>query len=71
MQLRLIEVPSRGMSSLAKMASVICIGDFVSVYLAVLRGVDPTPVNTIALLKEKLKQTGVREKTVRELEKFT
>jgi glucose/mannose-6-phosphate isomerase len=52
------------------MASVICIGDFVSVYLAVLRGVDPTPVDTIALLKEKLKQTGVRERTVSELEKF-
>jgi len=69
-KLRLLEVQSRGTSSLAKMASVICIGDFVSVYLAVLRGVDPTPVNTIALLKEKLKQTGVREKTLRELEKF-
>jgi glucose/mannose-6-phosphate isomerase len=69
-KLRLLEVQSRGASSLAKMASVICIGDFVSVYLAVLRGVDPTPVDTIALLKEKLKQTGVRERTVSELEKF-
>lgn len=69
-KLRLLEVYSRGTSSLAKMASVICTGDFVSVYLAVLRGIDPTPVNTITLLKEKLKQTGVREKTVRELEKF-
>ena len=69
-KLKLLEVQSRGKSSLAKMASVICTGDFASVYLAVLRGIDPTPVETITLLKEKLKQTGVREKTVRELQKF-
>jgi glucose/mannose-6-phosphate isomerase len=69
-RLKLLEVQSRGKSSLAKMASVVCTGDFVSVYLAVLRGIDPTPVKTITLLKEKLKQTGFREKMVRELEKF-
>jgi hypothetical protein len=45
-------------------------GDFTSVYLAVLRGIDPTPVKTIVLLKERLKETGVREKVVRELEKL-
>ncbi len=69
-KLRLLEVQSRGKSSLAKMASVICIGDFVSVYLAVLRGVDPTPVNSISLLKEKLKQKEVNERTIRDLKKF-
>jgi glucose/mannose-6-phosphate isomerase len=69
-RLRLFEVQSRGRSSLAKMASVICIGDFASVYLAVLRGIDPTPVETITLLKQKLEQTGAKEKTIRELQKF-
>jgi len=40
------------------------------VYLAVLRGIDPTPVETITLLKQKLEQTGIKEKTIRELQKF-
>jgi glucose/mannose-6-phosphate isomerase len=69
--LKLFEVWSRGHSTLAKMASLISVGDFTSVYLAVLRGVDPTPVKTISLLKEKLKQSGLKEKVVRELEELT
>jgi glucose/mannose-6-phosphate isomerase len=69
-RVRLFEVWSKGRSSMAKMASVICTGDFMSVYLAILRGIDPTPVKTIVLLKERLKETGVREKVVRELEKL-
>jgi glucose/mannose-6-phosphate isomerase len=69
-KLRLFDVWSKGKSSLAKMASVICIGDFTSVYLAVLRGIDPTPVKTIDLLKKELKKSGVKEKTVRELQKL-
>jgi glucose/mannose-6-phosphate isomerase len=68
--IKLFEVWSTGKSRLAKMSSVICVGDFTSVYLALLRGIDPTPVRTIVLLKERLKQTGVKEKTVRELQKL-
>ena len=68
--LRLFEVWSSGHSALAKMSSLISVGDFTSVYLAVLRGVDPTPVKTISLLKEKLKQGGLKEKVVHELEEF-
>lgn len=64
------EVQSVGKSRLAKMSSVICTGDFTSVYLAILRGVDPTPVKTITLLKEKMKQSGVKEKIIRGLRKF-
>jgi glucose/mannose-6-phosphate isomerase len=67
---KLSEVWSSGKSTLAKMSSVICVGDFTSVYLAVLRGIDPTPVRTIALLKERLKKTGVKEKAVQELQKL-
>lgn len=66
--LRVFEVWSRGSGRLAKMLSAICIGDFASVYLAILRGVDPTPVKTIALLKEKMRQTGIKEKIIRELQ---
>jgi glucose/mannose-6-phosphate isomerase len=66
----MFEVWSQGKSSLAKMLSTICIGDFTSVYLAILRGVDPTPVNTIALLKEKVKKVGTKEKIIRELQKI-
>jgi glucose/mannose-6-phosphate isomerase len=67
---KLFEVHSRGESRLAKMASVICTGDLTSVYLAVLRGIDPTPVKTIALLKQKLEQTGVKQKVLRELQRL-
>jgi glucose/mannose-6-phosphate isomerase len=65
-----IEVWSQGKSALAKMLSTICIGDFTSVYLALLRGVDPTPVSTIALLKDKVKKIGTKEKIIRELTKL-
>jgi len=65
------EVWSKGKGKIARMSSIICTGDFTSVYLAVLRGVDPTPVKTISILKERLKQTGVKEKTVRELRKLS
>jgi len=47
--------------------STVCVGDFTSVYLGVLRGVDPTPVENINLLKEKTKLVGVKEKVKREL----
>jgi glucose/mannose-6-phosphate isomerase len=64
------EVHSLGKSRLAKMTSVICMGDFTSVYLAILRRIDPTPVKTISLLKDKIKQSGAKEKVIRELQKI-
>jgi len=69
--LPLYEVHTQGESSLARMLSTICIGDFTSVYLAVLRGVDPTPVKTINYLKDTLKQNGVKEKIIGELAKLS
>jgi glucose/mannose-6-phosphate isomerase len=65
-----LEVWTQGESKLAKMLSTICIGDFTSVYLAILRKIDPTPVKTIALLKEQVQRTGVKEKIIRELDKL-
>ena len=43
----MFDLEVQGKSVLAKMLSTMVVGDFVSVYLAVLRGVDPTPVKTI------------------------
>jgi glucose/mannose-6-phosphate isomerase len=49
-----IEVVPQGKSRLAKMMYLMCLGDFVSCYLAVLRGVDPEPVEIIEELKNRL-----------------
>ncbi|MBS7620516.1 bifunctional phosphoglucose/phosphomannose isomerase [Candidatus Bathyarchaeota archaeon] len=62
------EVWSRGEGRLAKMLSATIIGDFASIYLAVLRGVDPTPVKTISMLKDKVSKTRLKNKIVRELQ---
>lgn len=67
---KLFEVWSQGKGELARMLSAVCIGDFTSVYLALLRGVDPTPVETISLLKAKMKQSGTKERIKRELERL-
>jgi glucose/mannose-6-phosphate isomerase len=69
--LGLFEIYAQGKSPLAKMLSTICIGDFTSVYLALLHGVDPTPVKTINYLKDTLKGNGVKEKIISELTKLS
>ena len=48
----------RGKSGLAHMLSLIHFGDYVSFYLAMLNGVDPTPVDTIAFLKRRLAEAA-------------
>jgi glucose/mannose-6-phosphate isomerase len=48
------EVWTEGESRLARIFSVICLADFVSLYLAYLNEVDPTPVEAIEALKHKL-----------------
>jgi glucose/mannose-6-phosphate isomerase len=45
------EVHARGTSALARLMSLIVVGDLTSVYLAIGRGVDPTPVPVIERLK--------------------
>jgi glucose/mannose-6-phosphate isomerase len=49
-----IRVPTRGESAVERVISMILLGDLVSLYLAVLRGVDPTPVELIERLKAEL-----------------
>jgi glucose/mannose-6-phosphate isomerase len=43
-----------GRSLLSQMFSLILLGDYASVYLALLRGLDPTPIGTIEKLKTEL-----------------
>ncbi|MFH0763996.1 MAG: bifunctional phosphoglucose/phosphomannose isomerase [Candidatus Omnitrophota bacterium] len=52
--IKAIEVNSFGGSLLARIFSLIYIGDFVSFYLAILNKRDPTPVERIAYLKKEL-----------------
>jgi len=48
------QVEAEGSSALEWLFSLILKGDFVSTYLAILRGVDPTPVPVLTGLKERL-----------------
>jgi glucose/mannose-6-phosphate isomerase len=68
---KIIEIQASGKSALARMISVLYLGDFVSLYTAVLRGVDPTPVNVIERLKNELSSNlnmvGAAENKVRKL----
>jgi len=54
---QVITVRAKGSSPLAKALYLIYLGDFVSYYLAILKGVDPTPVERISLLKARLKES--------------
>ena len=48
------EIWSEGRSLLARMFSLICLGDWTSFYLAILHGEDPTPIAVIDYLKNEL-----------------
>lgn len=48
------EVSSQGESRLARLFSLVYLGDFITLYLALIKGVDPTPVEVIDLLKRKM-----------------
>ena len=47
-------VPSRGETRVERLLSLVLLGDLVSLYLAVLNGVDPTPVARIQDFKQRL-----------------
>jgi len=49
-----IEIPIHGKRRLAKMMYAMYLGDFTSCYLAILRKIDPSPVEAIRELKEEL-----------------
>jgi glucose/mannose-6-phosphate isomerase len=51
---KFLEVYSRGKGLLARMLSLIYIGDYVSFYLGILNGVDPTAIESISNLKRRM-----------------
>lgn len=51
---RVEQVTAPGQSRLSRLLSLVHLGDYVSVYLALLRDVDPTPVSLIEQLKRRL-----------------
>jgi len=52
------EIWARGNSRLSQMLSLVHFGDYVSLYLAMLNGADPTPVQPIDYLKRRLAERG-------------
>jgi len=68
---KVLEINAEGEGKLAKMFSVLCIGDFASVYLAILQNKDPTPVKIIERVKRELaKNRSMAEKFEAELAKL-
>ncbi|HVF78017.1 MAG TPA: bifunctional phosphoglucose/phosphomannose isomerase [Solirubrobacteraceae bacterium] len=51
-------VHSRGHTAVERVLSLVLLGDLVSLYVAVLRGTDPTPVDVLVTLKERLAASG-------------
>ena len=66
---KIFEVWAQGKGNLTKILSTVLVGDFASVYLALLRNLDPTPVETVTLMKKKIEENGIKDKIIRELEK--
>ena len=54
-----IEIFSKGKGILSRMMSLIFTGDMISFYLAILNGIDPTPVDRITYLKNELAKENV------------
>ncbi len=57
---KIIEIPVEGKSKLAKALSAMYLGDIASVYLALLNGINPGPVEKIESLKAELKKLDKR-----------
>jgi glucose/mannose-6-phosphate isomerase len=69
---KVLEIHASGKGKLAKMFSVLRVGDFTSVYLAILQKVDPTPVKIIDRIKMEMKKRfDVTEKLQAEIQKMT
>ena len=55
---RVLSITAEGEGPLARSLDLVMLGDYVSLYLALLRAVDPGPVDVIERLKERLAETG-------------
>jgi glucose/mannose-6-phosphate isomerase len=52
----LLALQAEGSSSMARLASLVGLTDYASTYLALLQGIDPTPVDAITALKQRIAQ---------------
>ncbi|MFX0051108.1 MAG: bifunctional phosphoglucose/phosphomannose isomerase [Candidatus Hermodarchaeota archaeon] len=55
-KVEVIEVHSKGTNFLSQLFSITYIGDYISMYLAILNGFDPSSVDSIAYLKQQMEQ---------------
>jgi glucose/mannose-6-phosphate isomerase len=53
-----LELAADGNTPFGRMLDLVMLGDYVSLYLAIARGVDPGPVDMIGRLKSRLAETG-------------
>ncbi|MCJ7632220.1 bifunctional phosphoglucose/phosphomannose isomerase [Candidatus Bathyarchaeota archaeon] len=53
---KVVEIWAKGSGRLGKMLSAMYIGDFASIYLGILYGIDPTPISVIDNLKSRLEE---------------
>jgi len=60
----MLEVDSQGDSLLARMFSLLYLGDYVSYYLALLNRVDPTPIKAIDFIKRNLGNSEHRKESL-------
>ncbi|UCE29644.1 MAG: bifunctional phosphoglucose/phosphomannose isomerase [Candidatus Bathyarchaeota archaeon] len=68
---KVLEIWASGKRRLAEIFSVILTGDFASVYLAILQGVDPTPVKTIVRTKVELgRKSNVLERLEEQIQRM-
>lgn len=51
---KVTEIYAEGNSRLSRMFSLVYLGDFITLYTPIYRGIDPTPVNIINLFKKKM-----------------
>lgn len=56
-----VELQGKGPDRLARQLSLVYLGDYVSVYLALMAGVDPTPVTAIFGLKDRMAASDMQE----------
>jgi glucose/mannose-6-phosphate isomerase len=59
---KVLKIDAVGDGKLAKMFSILCVGDYASVYLAILQGKDPTPVKIIDRVKKELAKDSTMAK---------
>ncbi|MCS7385608.1 MAG: bifunctional phosphoglucose/phosphomannose isomerase [archaeon GB-1867-005] len=63
-----IDIKARGREVLSRIMSVIYLCDLTSIYLALIKGVDPSNIEPIKNLKEKIKSTGYLQELMKQLE---